>query len=87
MLHTQIKIVEHGDPPPFPELASRPTHLAPFDRFSILQGGMDSGRASVAISAELPDGSVVFIQTSARNFYAMAMAVRGACERWGEDCT
>lgn len=41
-----------------------------------LDGGMESGRPSVAIIADLPDGRKVFIQTSMIMFVLAANAMR-----------
>lgn len=85
MNHIEVKIVEHGDPPPFPEMAEKKIHVVKIDRCVVLQGGTVGGRASVAIMAEMPDGSWAMIETTARLLEMMAAAVRGACLRWGED--
>lgn len=38
------------------------------EAIAALKGGMESGRASVGFRIELPDGNVVFCQTSMRLF-------------------
>lgn len=55
------------------------------DAAAVLQAGMESGRASVALFINLPDGSIAFVQTSAIQFERIAAIVRGACQSWGED--
>lgn len=49
--------------------ADSPIHVA------LLDGGMMSGRPSVAIRLDLPDGKSVVAQTSARLFVAAARAI------------
>lgn len=81
-----VRIGEKGDTSPlFPELSADNTllHHADLDRVGILQAGMESGLPSVAPLATLPDGSVAIVECSARNFMALAGALRGACQRWG----
>lgn len=84
---SEVKIVAEGDPPPYPDLADKTLHHVGFDRMVVLQGGTTGGRASVMIFAELPDGSFAYLETTARVFEMLAAAVRGACQRWGEDNT
>jgi hypothetical protein len=43
----------------------------------LLQGGMASGKHSMAIAARLPDGGVAMIQMSAQIFLNAAAAIRG----------
>jgi len=54
-------------------------------RIACLEGGMSSGRPSVALLIELPDGRVVVAQTSVRAFVAAgrAMAARFAAHLEG----
>lgn len=49
--------------------ANSPIHVA------LLDGGMASGRPSVAIRLDLPDGKSVVAQTSARLFVTAARAI------------
>ena len=51
---------------------------------ALLPGGMESGRASVAIRIDLPDGRVVIAQTSQQLFDAAASAFRGRLEYLAE---
>lgn len=44
---------------------------------AVLEGGMVSGRPSVAFRFDLPDGRVLVAETSVANFLAVAAAVRG----------
>lgn len=77
------RVVDVGDPPPFE--ASAPLHKVELERFAVLEQGMQSGRASVAFVIQLPDGSTVFAETSARLFLSLAAITRGALQRWGEE--
>lgn len=64
----------------WPDLAGKPVvHLgggAPPIKAVVLDGGMVSGRPSVAIRLELPDGQTVIAETSARLFCAAARAIQ-----------
>lgn len=46
--------------------------------FARLPGGMQSGKSSVSIRIDLPDGKVVVAETSMRVFLSVADAFRGA---------
>lgn len=63
----------------WPELKDRKhsiVHVAdgPPMQVAILQGGMKSGRPSVTIRVDLPDGRTVLAETSARLFCTAARA-------------
>jgi hypothetical protein len=80
----EVRVVRRGDPAPFPDLATRRVHAVNLDRAVLLEAGTEGGRASVALIAELPDGSVAMIETTAALFMTLAGAVRGGCASWGE---
>jgi hypothetical protein len=85
---TQIKILAKEDSgPAIPEHAGKTIHDVRLDYVTIIEGGMQSGRTSVCLSINLPDGSVAAVQLSAGQFDQVAGAVRGACLRFGEDLT
>lgn len=87
-MYTHVKILRKTDTKAaFPELGEKTIHYCQLDRVCVLENGMTSGRASVSMTIDLPDGSIAFIQTSARNFEMMAAVIRGACQSWGEDNT
>jgi hypothetical protein len=44
---------------------------------AVLNGGLASGRPSVAIRIDLPDGSTVIAETTARLFCTAARAING----------
>ena len=48
-----------------------------------LRGGMQSGKSSVMLRLDLPDGAVVLAETSMALFQTTAAALRGAEERDG----
>lgn len=50
-------------------------------KLCVLEGGMVSGRPSVALRIDLPDGRVAIYQTSVGQFLMAAAALRG---RFGE---
>lgn len=55
---------------------SRPVLEARIGVVGAMPGGMQSGKPSVAIVAELPDGTQVFSETSLELFLAAAAAFR-----------
>ena len=67
--------------PHWPDLAERPEsviHLgngAPAIQVASLPGGMDSGRTSVALRLDLPDGRTVVAETSLRLLLTVARAL------------
>lgn len=69
-----MKIVLDGDGS-FPEMQGKKIHHVT-DQFSVtaLRGGMQSGKTSVALVIPLPDGSIVFAETSLALFVGAARA-------------
>lgn len=65
----------------WPELAGKYiVHLAGGAKpiqVAVLAGGRPSGRPSVALRLDLPDGRIVVAETSARLFVAAAKAIEG----------
>ncbi len=53
------------------------THLTGDFTIAALTAGMVSGRPSVALRFDLPDGRVIIQETSVRIFLAAAAAIRG----------
>lgn len=49
---------------------------APPMHVAVLDMGMDSGRPSVALRIDLPDGKTVVAETSARLFVSAALAIK-----------
>lgn len=64
----------------WPDLEGR--EIIEIDRIEValLPGGMESGKASVAIRIDLPDGRTVIAQISQELFDAAARAFRGRLE-------
>lgn len=52
---------------------------------AMLEGGMASGKPSVMLRIQLPDGQTVLAETSLLIFLAAARAMRGRCEAKGID--
>jgi hypothetical protein len=52
-------------------------HVTTGMSIGVLEEGMKSGKPSVALRIDLPDGSVVFAETSARLFCTAARAITG----------
>jgi len=69
-----IRIIADGDGA-FHELSGKKIHHVK-EQFTVfrLEGGMQSGNASVGLVIPLPDGSVVFVETSLELFVAAARA-------------
>jgi hypothetical protein len=65
----------------WPDLKEKPfVHLgneAQPIKVAVLDGGMASGRPSVAIRLDLPDGQTVVAETTARLFCTAARAIMG----------
>jgi hypothetical protein len=63
----------------WPDLQNKPViHLAndaPPIQVAMLEGGLASGRPSVAIRIDLPDGQTVIAETTARLFCSAARAI------------
>lgn len=74
-----VRIVRHGDPPPFAGMdRDKVIHLKPGElRIVGLEGGMASGAPSVAILALLPSGETVIVETSMALWVAAMAAFRG----------
>lgn len=73
-----LRIIRQGDPPPWTDI-SEAIHL-PDDtwKVAILEGGMTSGKPSLALRFELPDGKIVIAETSVAAWSAVTVAARGA---------
>lgn len=71
-----MKIILEGDGC-WPDLADNPNLIEVKDgnmEVALLDKGMASGRPSVAFRIDLPDGKIVFAQTTARLFCMAAKA-------------
>lgn len=75
-----MRIVLDGDNA-FPEMVGKVIHEVQNFAVSALPAGMESGKPSVAMIAELPDGSYVFAETSLVLFLTAADALRA---RYGD---
>lgn len=74
-----MTIILDGDSA-WPDLQSKPfIHLgngAPAIEVAVLENGLASGRPSVALRLELPDGQTVVAETTARLFCTAARAIQ-----------
>jgi hypothetical protein len=79
-----VHILDDGKESPFPQDKEQDIiHvLNPID-VCILQGGMESGAPSIAIRIQLPDKTVVYVETSLGLWNIASSAFKGACSRWG----
>lgn len=85
MIHTEIKIVPKSQTAPiFPGTLPAKTVQGTLDGVAFLEAGMESGKTSVMLKVNLPDGSVAIVQTSSAMFLTLAAGLRGAMERFGD---
>lgn len=92
MQHVTIRIHSKNDPSPaLPEVAEAlkkgeaQAAEGTLEYLVILEGGMQSGKTSVALYLKTPDGNYALAQMSAAMFLTMQSAVKGAMARFGED--
>lgn len=72
--------------PAFPEIVNENFYCeAKLHGVSVLQSGMTTGKTSVGIAIELPDGKYVLVQTSASMIEGIFAAIRGAEQRWHDE--
>lgn len=74
-----LKFIEEGDNC-WPELKEKiaegkVVHTTDTLHVAYLQGGMKSGKGSITLRYDLPDGRVVLAETSAAAFLAIATAI------------
>lgn len=88
MEHAAIIAVARGEVPP---LAGATVALHSTEpSFYVLEGGMESGRCSVAIVAHSnndPNGPVAIIEVPVRMLRTAATAIVAMAERFGDDLT
>ena len=86
MLRLDIRIQEKKDAnkPLFPEVAKAGYEEGKLESIGILEGGMQSGKASLMLNIKTDDGTYVIAEISADLFDGCASALRGARQRWGE---
>lgn len=83
MPNARISINNPGDPPSHPANPDEFIWLeSPDIDFTILNGGMESGKQAVVISFMLPDGKRVHAQTTAAIIEGLYHACKGAQERY-----
>jgi len=76
-----LKIILDGDGS-FPELQQKRIHTTQEEiTVTALGGGMASGKPSVALVIPLPDGSVMFAETSLALFLSAAEVLKA---KWGD---
>lgn len=85
MEHLHIRICEKDQTESaFPEYEGKPTADGTLAGVAILEGATVRGKAAVGLVIELTDGTMVRVTVTANNFYMAAMALKGACQRWGQ---
>jgi hypothetical protein len=81
MPNVTIHIKSKTDPGPAVKTRDGSTAIiAKLTDFVILEGGMQSGKTSVAIFFDLADGTQCFAETSGEIFNGMAVTLKGANE-------
>lgn len=84
MSSVDVRVVDVGGPPAFPELIDKDMVNGTLSRVAVLQAGMESGKASIGLLIDLPNGDVVFVQISAEMLDMINGVSVGARQRWGE---
>jgi hypothetical protein len=83
MIMTQLILNGEGV---WPDLRERDFHhVKGVSAIALLEGGMKSGQASVALRIELPTGETVVAETSARIFCTAAKAFMARCPELFEE--
>ncbi len=80
-----VRILPEGEPSPWLDIQATAGAPVALERVAIMQGGMTTGRTSVALFGRKDDGSFVMIETSAAVLQTLIGAVTGACKRFGDD--
>jgi hypothetical protein len=73
-----VRIVRRGDPPPFPDLQNIVHTADAVWELVALEGGMQSGKESLALHITLPDGTEMLAETSLGAWITATCAIRGA---------
>lgn len=85
MMLTNVRIQRKADPrPAFPEIADKTVIECSLERVAILEGGCDSGRSSLGLMIDMPDGRICWVQVSAGMWDMISGLLRGARQSWGE---
>jgi hypothetical protein len=79
-----LKLSAIGDQPLFPELTPLTDGPATLTHVGILQAGMVSGKTSLALCVQGPDGRYWVAELSADMLRFLVAAVTGAERRWAE---
>lgn len=82
MMYVKIDILGKNDPPILTE-NKLPIVDTPLERFVVLEGGMQSGKDSVAFVCTVDD-KMIFMQCSAEMMDGLYAAMTGARQRWNE---
>lgn len=80
MPNIDIQIHRVGDPPLWPDQAGvKPIHMRDSTWYLAgLERGMSSGRASIMVRLDLPNGQTVVAENSLQNLIMATLAMRGA---------
>lgn len=86
MTHVPVRICDKDQTDPaFPEFETRPSQDGELAGVAVLEDATSGGKAGVGFVVVLADGSTVRVMTTAAIFGMVAGAVKGACQRWGQD--
>lgn len=78
MPSADITVIKKGDPPCWADLPDPQVHVPDMEmKVAIIEGGMASGRTSIAIRVEI-GGDVVIMETSLAILASIVVAARGA---------
>lgn len=82
---TNVRIQRKADPSPvFPEIADKTIIECSLERVAILEGGCASGKSSLGLLIDLPDGRIAWVQVTAGMWDMITRILRGARQSWGE---
>lgn len=77
-----VKICAVGDPPAFPEM--KDGYESPCTGFAILEKGTVGKKTSCGIMTQDENGKPILVQFTGDMFLAMAAALKGARQRFGD---
>jgi hypothetical protein len=84
----RIQDAEDKDKPLIPEFQDAKKYIhGDLQVFGILEKGMQGGATSVSFCAKAENGTVVILETSAKNFMMMAATLQGAEQRFANKKT
>jgi predicted ATPase len=80
----KVKIHDKGTPPAVIDALKPDYKQGNFDTCVIMEGGMVSGKTSLAFHIITEDGQSILVQTSAAIIEMLQGCIRGAEQRWAD---